>query len=216
MSHETPVLEAETRTKLGSRYSHRLRQAGRLPAVVYGHKQGPVHVSVDARTFNDIADSSAHLIEIKVDGNAEPCLIKAIQYDHLDRHAVHADFARVDLDEAVEIELAIEFTGEAEGLKEAGAMLDVPHGEVVVSCKANAIPDNLTFDISSMQIDVPVHAKELPLPDGVTLVSEPEMTIAQIVIRAAVADDTDGDVEAEGGGEPEVIDKGGDGDASGD
>lgn len=203
MSQETPVLEAETRTKLGSRYAIRLREAGRLPAVVYGHKQGAVHVSVDARSFNDIADSSAHLIEVKVNGTAEPCLLKAIQYDHLDRHAVHADFARVDLDELVEIELNIEFTGTAKALDEAGAMLDVPHGTVVIACKANAIPEGLTYDISGMETDVPVHARQLPLPDGVELVSEPEMTIAQIIIRAAVAEPED--EATEGDGEPEVI-----------
>ena len=203
MSNETPVLEAETRTKLGSRYAIRLRDAGRLPAVVYGHKQGAVHVSIDARSFNDIAESSAHLIEVKVDGTAEPCLIKAIQYDHLDRHAVHVDLARVNLDEAVEIELEVEFEGEADALKEAGSMLDVPHNTVVISCKANAIPERLTYDISEMKVDEPVHARELTLPSGVSLVSEPEMTIAQIIIRAAVADDTE--AAAEGGAEPEVI-----------
>ncbi len=208
MSHETPVLEAETRTKLGSRYAIRLREAGRLPAVVYGHKQGPVHVSIDTRSFNDIADSSAHLIEVKVDGTPEPCLIKAIQYDHLDRHPVHVDLARVNLDEAVEIELDVEFTGEAVGLKESGAMLDVPHNSVVVSCKANNIPDKLEHDIAELAVGAAVHASDLSLPQGVELVTEGELMLAHIVVQAAVADAGD---TAEGG-EPEVIggDKGND------
>ena len=201
MSHETPVLEAETRTKLGSRYAIRLREAGRLPAVVYGHKQGAVHVSIDARSFNDIADSSAHLIEVKVDGAPEPCLIKAIQYDHLDRHAVHVDLARVDLDEAVEIELDIDFTGEAAGLKEAGAMLDVPHNSVVVSCKANNIPDKLEHDIAALAVGDSVHASDISLPTGVDLVTEGELMLAHIIVQAAVADDE----ETTEGEEPEVI-----------
>ncbi len=202
MSHETPVLEAETRTKLGSRYAIRLREAGRLPAVVYGHKQGAVHVSIDARSFNDIADSSAHLIEVKVDGAPEPCLIKAIQYDHLDRHPVHVDLARVNLDEAVEIELDIDFTGEAVGLKEAGAMLDVPHNSVVVSCKANNIPDKLEHNIAELAVGASVHASDLALPTGVDLVTEGELMLAHIVVQSAAAESTD---DAEGGTEPEVI-----------
>jgi len=202
MSHETPVLEAETRTKLGSRYAIRLRDAGRLPAVVYGHKQGAVHVSIDARSFNDIAESSAHLIEVKVDGTPEPCLIKAIQYDHLDRHAVHVDLARVDLDEAVEIELDIDFVGEAAGLKESGAMLDVPHNSVVVSCKANNIPDKLEHDIAALTVGASVHASDLALPAGVALVTEGELMLAHIIVQAAVADDAG---ETEGSDEPEVI-----------
>lgn len=202
MSHETPVLEAESRTKLGTRYAIRLRDTGRLPAVVYGHKQGAVHVSIDARSFNDIADSSAHLIEVKVDGTPEPCLIKAIQYDHLDRHPVHVDLARVDLDEAVEIELDIDFTGTAAGLKEAGAMLDVPHNSVVVSCKANNIPDKLEHDITELAVGGVIHASDLTLPTGVELVTEAELMLAHIIVQAAVADDAD---DAEAGSEPEVI-----------
>ncbi|MEE9403311.1 MAG: 50S ribosomal protein L25 [Algisphaera sp.] len=203
MSHETPTLEAETRTTLGTRYAIRLRDAGRLPAVVYGHKEGPVHVSVDKRAFNEIAESSAHLIEIKIDGKAEPCLLKAIQYDHLDRYVVHADFARVDLNEAVEVELEVNFTGDAVGLKEAGAMLDTPHTTVVVSCKANNIPDVLEHAIGDLKVDESVHASDLKLPAGVELVTEGDLMLAHIIVRAAVADDTEeGAAEATA---PEVI-----------
>ena len=201
MSHETPVLEAETRTKLGSRYSSRLRDSGRLPAVVYGHKEGAAHVSVDARAFNEIADSSAHLIELKVDGQAEPCLIKAIQYDYLDRDAVHVDFARVDLNEAVEVELGVEFTGEAVGLKESGAMLDAPHTTVVVACKANAIPDQLEHAIDELQVGQSVHASDLKLPAGVKLVTEGDLMLAHILVPSAAAA-TAGEDDAT---EPEVI-----------
>ncbi|MEM9418475.1 MAG: 50S ribosomal protein L25 [Planctomycetota bacterium] len=202
MSHETPTLEAQTRTKLGSRYSIRLREQGQLPAVIYGHKQDPLHVSVDARALHDVLVSGAHVIEIQVDGKAEPCLIKDVQYDYLDTTPVHVDLTRVDLNEEVELELEVVFKGEPAALNEAGAMLSTPHTAVTVSCKANAIPDELVCDISELGLEDSIHAEDLKLPAGVTLSMEANILLAQIVIQQAVAD-TD-DAEA-GDGEPEVI-----------
>lgn len=214
MSHETPVLEAQTRTKLGSRYAIRLREQGQLPAVLYGHKQDPVHVSIDARALHAVLVGGAHLIEVQVEGKAEPCLIKDVQYDYLDTTPVHVDLARVDLNEEVEIELEVVFKGSPKALDEAGAMLSHPHTSVTVSCKANAIPDELVCDISELGLEDSIHAEDLKLPAGVTLAMEANILLAQIVIQKAVADDTD---ESEAGdGEPEIIGKDGDDDKNDD
>ncbi|MEM9916408.1 MAG: 50S ribosomal protein L25, partial [Planctomycetota bacterium] len=195
--------EAQTRTKLGSRYAIRLREQGQLPAVLYGHKQDPVHVSVDARALNDVLVSGAHVIEVKVDGKAEPCLIKDVQYDYLDTTPVHVDLARVDLNEEVTVELEVVFKGEPAALNEAGAMLSTPHTSVHVSCKASAIPDELVCDISELGLEDSIYVQDLKLPNGVTLAEDANFLVAQIAIQQAVADD-DGSEEA-GDGEPEVI-----------
>ncbi|MEO1237315.1 MAG: 50S ribosomal protein L25 [Planctomycetota bacterium] len=204
MSHETPTLTAQTRTKLGSRYAIRLREAGQLPAVIYGHGQDPVHVAVDARDFGHVLVEGAHLIEVNVDGKAEPCLIKDVQYDYLDTTPVHADLARVDLNEEVELELEIEFKGEPAALNEAGAMLSTPHTTAVVKCRANAIPDNLVCDVSGLGLDDSIYVEDLKLPDGVTLAVDANYLLAQIVIQQAVADTP---AEDAGDAEPEVIGK---------
>ncbi len=202
MSHETPVLEAQPRTKLGSRYAIRLREQGQLPGVVYGHKQDPVHVSVDARALHSILVSGAHLIEIQINGNAEPCLIKDVQYDYLDTTPVHVDLARVDLNEEIEIELEVVFKGHPKALDEAGAMLSTPHTSANVSCKANAIPDELVCDISELGLEDSIYVQDLKLPAGVTLAEDANFLLAQIVIQQALAED-----DETGDGEPEVIGK---------
>ncbi|MEM7627544.1 MAG: 50S ribosomal protein L25 [Planctomycetota bacterium] len=203
MSQQTPTLEAQTRTKLGSRYAIRLREEGKLPAVVYGHKQDPVHVSIDARELSDILHHGAHLIEVKVDGKTEPCLIKDVQYDYLDTTPVHVDLTRVDLNEEIEIELEVEFVGEPTALKQAGAMLSTPHTHVTVSCKANAIPESLTCDINELGMEDSIYVQDLKLPAGITLATEANYLLAQIVVQQAVTED---EGLAEGGdGEPEVI-----------
>lgn len=210
MSTDTPTLEAQPRTKLGSRYAIRLREAGQLPAVVYGHKQDPVHVAVDARALHDILHDGAHLINVAVEGNAEPCLIKDVQYDYLDTTPVHVDLARVDLNEEIEIELEVEFKGNPKALEEDGAMLSHPHTSVKVSCKANAIPDELICDVSELGLEDSIYVNDLKLPEGVTLAEDANFLLAQIVIQQAVAEDED-ETEA-GDGEPEVIGKDGDDD----
>ena len=211
MSHDTPTLEAASRTKLGSRYAARLREQGQLPAVVYGHQQDPVHVSVDARALHEILIDGAHLINVAVDGNAEPCLIKDVQYDYLDTTPVHVDLARVNLDEEIEIELEVQFQGEPAVLDtEDGAMLTHPHTAVTVNCKANNIPDELVCDCSGLGLEDAIYARDLQLPDGVTLASEGDVLLAHIFIQQAVVED-DPDNDA-GETEPEVVGKAGDDD----
>ncbi len=210
MSHATPTLDAATRDKLGSRYATRLREQGQLPGVVYGHKQDPVHIAVDAKALREILHEGAHLIEVKVDGNAESCLIKDVQYDYLDTTPVHVDLARVDLNEEIEVELEITFHGEPAALQEDGAMLSTPHTSAKVLCKANNIPDELVCDVSGLGLDDSIYVQDLPLPDGVKLADDANYLLAQITIQQAVADD-DLDNDA-GEAEPEVIGKDGDDD----
>lgn len=212
MSHETPTLDAAPRTKLGSRYSIRLREKGLLPAVVYGHQQDPVHVSVDARNLREILVGGAHLINISVEGNSEPCLIKDVQYDYLDTTPMHVDFAHVNLDEEIELDLEVQFKGEPAVLEtEDGAMLTHPHNSVTVSCKANNIPDQLLCDCSGLGLEDAIYARDLQLPEGVKLASEGDVLLAHIFIQQAVVDDDD-DAGTEIGDEPEVIGKDGDDD----
>ncbi|MEM6757758.1 MAG: 50S ribosomal protein L25, partial [Planctomycetota bacterium] len=176
--------------------------------------QDPAHVSVDRKALLAVLHEGAHVISVEVDGNAEPCLIKDVQYDYLDTTPVHVDLARVNLNEEVEIELEVEFKGTPAALQEAGAMLSTPHTSVTVSCKANAIPDELVCDVSQLGLDDAIYVNDLPLPAGVTLATDANYLLAQITIQEAVADDDD-TAEA-GDGEPEVIGKDGDDDKNDD
>ncbi len=205
MSNQTPTLSTENRTKLGTRYNRRLRAAGRLPAVVYGHGHDPMHISVDTREFHGILDHHSHLVEVNVDGKAQPCLIKDVQYDYLDRDPVHADFAIVNLDEEIEIELEIVLKGEPVGLMEDGAALSQPMNTIVVKTKANNIPESIPHDVSGMNVGDQVHVSELTFPAGVSTDVEDDLLVCQVVVRAEQPDPEpiEGDLE-----EPEVIGEG--------
>jgi large subunit ribosomal protein L25 len=203
---DTPTLQAQPRDKVGTRYAKRLRADGRLPIVIYGHGHKPVHASVDTRELHDVLDGSAQLVEVNVDGQPTPCLIKDVQYDYLDRDPVHVDLAIVNLDEEVEVEVAIELEGEAKGLSEAGALLDQQMTSLLISCKANNIPDVIEHDVSELGVGESVTVADLTLPEGVTAADDADKLVAHLVVQA-VQEEPEDEAAADDA-EPEVIDKG--------
>ena len=103
MSHATPHIKAEPRQRTGTRYSQRLRREGKLPAVVYGHQQDPIHLAINGGELTHHLHDGGHLLEVEHDGTVETCLIKDVQYDYLGSSIVHVDLARVDLNEEIEV-----------------------------------------------------------------------------------------------------------------
>ncbi len=200
-----PKLDAQKRDRLGSRYAARLRNDGKLPAVVYGHGQDPLHVAVDRHAVTEVLHDNHQLVELDVEGASESCLIKDVQWDYLGDNLIHVDLTRVDLSEEVEVEVAVELSGEPAALQEEGAVLDHPVTEVTVSCRADSIPEQLVHDIESLGLDGAVTAADLVLPDGVKLVTDPETIIAQIQIVQEMSEEEE---PAGEGDEPEVIGKG--------
>lgn len=203
---ETPTLEVTARTKTGTRYAKRDREAGLIPAVIYGHKEGAVHVTVDAKTFTGILHGEAHLIDIQLDGKSQHTLIKAVQWDTFGKFIIHVDLERVDLSETIEVDVEIQLIGEPAALKEAGTVLDNPTQMVKISCRADAIPSHLEHDISELPLGEPVTVGDLTPPAGVTIVMPEDQMICQIAGVKVKASDED-TLDGEGSAEPEVIGK---------
>lgn len=204
MPKEMHQIQAQTRERIGTRYARRLRDAGRLPAVIYGHGEGSASVSVDATKFRDILEGHEHLVEVLTDGQSQPCLIKEVQWDHLGRWPVHVDLTRVNLEEEVQVEVEIVLRGEPKALDTPGAVLSQPLNILTVTCKANNIPDNIRHDIGELTLDDTITVADLTLPEGVTAVDDPETAVAQITIVAELPEEEE--LEATGN-EPEVIGK---------
>ncbi len=215
MAHERPRIQTQPREKLGTRYSQRLRDAGRLPVVIYGHGEGNVIASVDTRGFTDALHTGAHLVEVEVEGNATPCLIKDVQYDHLHRHPIHVDFTRVDLSEEVEVEIEVVLDGSPKALEKPGAVMTQPMAMLLIKCRADSIPDLITLDIEGLKSGESITAGEIPLPEGVAL--SDDVDADSVVCMITEVDELDED-EIPGGeeAEPQVIGRGVEGDEDGD
>lgn len=203
-TQKIPEVEAEVRDRVGSRLAQRIRKDGRLPAVIYGHKQQPLHVSLDHRHVSDLLHRNTHLIEIVVGSQTpEPCLIKDVQWDHLGSAIVHLDLARVDLAEKVTVSVSLELVGDAVGLKEAHTILQRSVNEITIECRASDIPDKLQADISELNVGDTLTVAQLQLPAGITTTLGPETVVAMVSIVNVEPEEEEG-VTADAI-EPEVI-----------
>lgn len=202
MSHPTPTLKAQVRDKIGTRYSQRLRKAGKLPAIIYGHQQTPVAIAIDQSEVLTHLHHGAHLFSIDIEGaGTETCLVNELQFGYLGDDVIHLDFTRVDLDEEVEVAVHLKFVGTPEAAKKPGAVLSHDLTELEIICKANNIPEEIRVDLSKMVESITV--AELTLPEGVRTDVDPEQAIAHIDF---IAEEEEGEAaEVTGAAEPEVI-----------
>lgn len=196
--NKTLTLEAKTREHTGSKASARVRKEGRVPAIVYGHGQDPVAISLDAHDFSQGLHHGHRLMDIAIDGKAQKTLVKDLQYDHLGRDIVHADLMRVDITESIHVTVPIEVKGTVEeGLMETHA------DRIEVECLAGKIPDDIVISVKGMGVGDIIHAGDVALPDGVSLVS-PTDTIL-VTCHSITAAPTTEEIEEEEPTAPEVI-----------
>ncbi len=206
MSNTTFTLEAKHREKVGSRYASRARQLGELPCILYGHKKGPVPISINAKTAIKHFEHGEKVFNIEIEGKPETALLKDLQFDYLGTNVIHADFERVDLDEEVETKVHVSLVGDAAGLKEVGATLLSNMTEIVIKCKVRDILEHVDVDISELAAGGAVHAGDIPLPAGMTLITDANETICAIQIQQeAEAAGEEAAVEGADAAEPEVI-----------
>jgi large subunit ribosomal protein L25 len=208
MATETIVLTATPRDRLGSRYSGRLRQQGRLPAVVYGHKEQPVAVSLDAREASSHIHKGQKVFQLSIEGRSAPetVLLKDVQFDHLGTKIIHCDLARVSMTDRVAVRVPVRLIGEAPGLKTAGAILMHPTGELQVECLVTEIPSQVEVGIETLDVGHAITAAEVKLPKpSMKLLTDPHAILAQIVIQQEIKVEEEVVVDAAAAEGPEVI-----------
>lgn len=206
-----PTLDVTERSKIGTRYAKRDREAGLIPAVIYGHKQDPLHVTLDGKIFTDLLHHEVHIIDVKLGGKSEHTLIKSVQWDTFGTHIIHIDLERVDMSETVEVDVELKLIGEPKALKEAGTVLDHPTTMVTISCRADSIPSHLEHDITDLPAGEPLTVADLTPPAGVKIVMPAEQLICQIAgvkVDASVEDAIESGAEESATTEPQVITKG--------
>jgi large subunit ribosomal protein L25 len=207
------VLDAVRRETFGKNEAVRTRQAGKIPAVLYGVNKGVSEsVTVDPKELSRILHSDTglnSLISLKMDGAETQVLVKEYQIDPVTHKLLHVDFFRVAMDKVIRVTVPVHLTGEAKGVKLQGGTLDFVHRDVDVECLPADIPEHITVDVSELTLGQGVRVKDLAVDGKWTAVSEPENLIVHIVApRAeAVATPADGAAPA-AAAEPEVAKKG--------
>lgn len=196
------TLPTQPRPTLGKAATAKLRKKGLIPAVVYGHKQDPVSVTLTQDDLANVLRHHTRFVELKHAAGSETALIKDVQHDHLGRAILHVDFERRDVNEKIELEVDVELKGLAPGA--ATGILDQPLHTLSIECLAGAVPESIKVNIGALQFGQIIHVKDLVLPPGVRVLDEPDAIVVQV--RAAEEEPaTPGGLPGEGGVEPEIV-----------
>ncbi len=197
------VLHVEVREQRGTRAARKLRDSGRIPAVLYGHGEGNVALSVPHEELEGAVRHRAHLVTLE-GGVNESALIQAVQWDTFGVEILHADLYRVRKGEKHEAIVAVQLRGEAPGAKEGGVVQQVLH-EVEIMCPVEAIPDVFEVSVNDLHLHQEITAAQLKLPEGATLISPPESIIVHCVDASRMAAAAEEAAVPGEGAEPEVI-----------
>ena len=206
MASEATTLTVAPRALEGSRANRRLRRSGRVPGVLYGGGDEPVHFSVDARELRIALHQAGAVVELELDGDRTPALLKEQQRDPVRGDPVHVDFIRVRLDRPVQAAVILELTGAEDAPGAADGVLEQQTREVTVEALPGDLPDVIAHDVSALEAGATVHLSDIDTPPGVTIVDDPETVVASITlprleVETPEAPETETEVVGEGEGE---------------
>jgi large subunit ribosomal protein L25 len=179
---------AEERAGRGKGAARKMRAAGRIPAVVYGRGRTTRAIALDPLAVSKIlhsADSGINtLIDLSVGGADTVVLVREIQRDPVSGGWLHADLYEVDLQKAIQVRVPLHIVGRPIGV-ENGGILDHPLREVEVECLPRAIPDSVEVDVSALDVGDSIHVRDLTLPEGAKIMSDPDLAVASVVLPKA-------------------------------
>jgi large subunit ribosomal protein L25 len=198
---DSVVLVTEKRATRGTREARRLRSRRLVPAVVYGHKEETVSVTVQADALLSAIRHGARVVDLQSEGNLQKAQIAELQWDHLGMEVLHVDFRRIAADERIHVTVPVEVRGIAPGVT-AGGLLDQPIHTLSIECTALNIPESIRVNVNELQMGGALHVRDLHLPSGVTALADPDAIVVHVTIPQAEPEAAAAPTEQ---AEPEVI-----------
>jgi large subunit ribosomal protein L25 len=205
-------LTAQPRNETGTGVARKLRQAGQVPAIIYGHGRDPQPLAVNTRELEKLLSTisaGSTVIELAIDGRTARTLIREIQRNPVKRSLVHVDFQELVAGEKITVSIPLRFTGTADGVRNSGGILEEVMHQVHLRLDPSNIPDHIDVDVTPLTIGHSIHIRELQLPAGVTVLDDPGATVCvctapKAEVAAAAAE---GEAAAGAVAEPELIRK---------
>jgi large subunit ribosomal protein L25 len=214
MAQTQIVVEGAPRSDRGKNEARRLRQTGKVPAVLYGGKGNAITLALNAKQIGAILRSeSGHntLFQVDLAGKHEPAILKDWQVDPLSGKLLHVDLLRVAMDVRMRVKVPVHTFGEPAGVKQQGGVFEVVTREVEIECLPAEIPTEFKVDVSGLMLGKQLRAGELPIDTAkMKLITDPERVLAHVV-ALKVEEEKPAEVaatEAATPAEPEVIKKG--------
>jgi len=208
----TASLGAQARSETGTGVSRKLRQAGQVPAVIYGHGRAPQSLTVNSREVERLLSQFAAgstVIELSIEGAVARTLIREIQRHPVKRNIIHLDFQELVAGEKITVSIPLRFVGTADGVRNSGGILEETMHVVHVRVDPSAIPSHIDVDVNPLTIGHSIHVSDLVLPEGVTILDDPSATVCVCAAPKTAEEAPAGAVEGEAvaAAEPELIRK---------
>ncbi len=196
-------IQAESRTEFGKGAARRIRREDKVPAVIYGHGNEPIHVTLPGHaTMMALKHGGANaLLELEIDGKTQLALTKQVQIDPIKRHLEHIDFVAVKKGEKVTVDVPVHLVGEA--VRET--LVVTENATISLEAEATHIPESVEVSIEGAEVGTQIHASDLTLPSGSTLLTDAETLIVNVTqqISAEALEAELEEAEAEAGIERE-------------
>src|SRR5689334_19026889 len=211
---KTIELNVEKRSTIGKNEARRDREAGRIPAVVYGAGKPNVSISVNRKALSDVfregaGENAIFLLKLGGSDQSRHAMIREFQRDPVSRKPLHIDFVRVLMDTKIRLKVGIEVRGIAKGVKTEGGILDFVTREVEIECLPGNIPQHLPIDVSELSIGDALRVSQIPAIEGVAIVDDPDRVLVHVTHPTREAEPTVAAAEAAAEiTEPEVLKKG--------
>jgi len=212
------TVEATVREERGKNVARRIRREGQIPAVLYGGKEGPVVVAVNAKQVGSILRSEAGhntIFTVKVAGHKDvQVMVKDWQVDPVRGNLLHVDLVRIAMDVRMRVKVPVHTFGEPQGVKLQGGIFEIVTREVEIECLPTDIPDEYRVDVTPLMLGKHLRVSELPIdPQKVKVLTDPQRVIAHVVAlkkeeEVAAPEAAVATAEAAAPVEPEVIKKG--------
>ena len=198
---QTIDIKAEVRSQVGKGSARAARRAGLIPAVIYGNKQSPITITLDANKWRQLMNKPgifSQLMNIEVNNETHFVLPRDIQQHPVSEEAEHVDFLRVTKNATVAVGINVEFMNEDKctGLK-LGGVLNVVRPQVELNCPAISIPEKITVDLEGLNVGHTIHISAIELPDGCTpTITDRDFTVATIAApRGGLGDSEEEEAE---------------------
>ena len=198
-------IAVKPRPNQGSSVARRLRRDGQVPGVLYGLQRPNMPLTIPLAELDRFLKSGSRLVELRLEDKTRAAIVREVQHDPVTEEILHVDFVRVDKDVAVEDRVPIVWKGRPKGTSQGGIFQAIVN-EVRVSCRPLDLPREIVVDVTPLELGSAVHAKDLALPQNVTLLTHGDELLAHVVmpkVEAAPAAAAEGEAVAE----PELIRK---------
>jgi large subunit ribosomal protein L25 len=206
------TLSAEMRNDGGKGVARKLRAAGRVPGVIYGHGREPQSLSLVARDLDKLLShiaAGSTVIDLTLGKATTKTLIREIQRHPFKKQILHIDFMELVAGEKVIVDIPLVFVGIPEGVRLSGALLEQIVHSIEVNVDPSSIPNHIDVDVTNLAMGHSLHVRDLVLPEGLEVLTDEDTTICAVIAPRAVVEETaaaEGDAAA-AAGEPELIRK---------